>query len=239
MAATHKYKLCISGLQAGTTPMQRVAKYLDSWSRLLRESDGVHFCGVEAGSMALLADVEPAAHSRIQPRLQKVSQGMGDKQTHKVFEAMNMLLHEDNTTAEMKSDEAVILQFPGAPAKKLESVHITEEDTVAGQVEGVYAVVKLRGFDVVDAHCSLEMAARIAACPKGRTLRARGQATRHGRPDGSWRMEGFEIADFSLLEDKPLTGIFDEMRKFQSGAFRDIPDPVQAVLDYRHGGKKP
>ncbi len=93
---------------------------------------------------------------------------------------------------------------------------------------------------MVDARCSLEVAARIKECLGAPALlRARGQATWRRKSDGSWDRKDFEITDFSPLEEKPLTDIFDEMRGLQGSAFSDTPDPVQAMLDYRHGDKKP
>ena len=100
--------------------MARLAEYMGKMAALLGERSHVHFVGIEEGSLVLLHDVEQEAQPVVRERIHAMGQGAGPPDLKQAYEALNVLLVDDGTSAYLTEDGAAdapgvrLLEFPGA-----------------------------------------------------------------------------------------------------------------------------
>jgi hypothetical protein len=80
-----------------------------------------------------------------------------------------------------------------------------------------------------------ELARRIAQHLLGPTLRVFGTGTWFRGGDGCWQLRSFRITDFAVLDEAPLSDVVKALRRVEGSGWGEVPDPVRALLEERHG----
>lgn len=228
-----------------TLPMDRLAEYMAAYARLLGETANVHFQGVETGSAILVAAVDEPAQPKVQDRVRSLQRGSAPKDAVKAFDELDEMLRKDNATGELSgNDGAVILPFPGRTRPEpLVFGPIRQEGSLEGQVIRVGGKddtipVHLRDGAIIHSglNATADLARKIAQHLLGPTLRVHGSGTWYREADGSWVLKSFKITDFEVLGDEPLEDVVASLRKIKGSTWNEVPDPVRALLEDRHGG---
>ena len=228
-----------------TLPMDRLAEYMAAYARLLGETANVHFQSMETGSAILVAAVEEPAQPKVQERVRSLQHGNAPKDVLKAFDELDEMLRKDNATGDLSGiDGSVIIPFPGRTRPEpLVFGPIRQEGSLEGQVIRVGGrdetiPVHLRDGAVIHSglNAKPEMAREIAHHLLGPTLRVYGTGTWYREADGSWTLRSFTISHFEVLSDEPLGDIVASLRKVKGSTWNEVPYPVRALLEDRHGG---
>jgi hypothetical protein len=224
-----------------TLPMERLAEYMTQFAKLLGEAEHVHFVEVGKGSAVLRARTDAIAAPKVERRLLEARNGQGDHIALKALQALDDLLADDNAIGQLlESDGAEIIAFPGRTRPKpLEYGPFREE----GVLEGV--VIKVGGKDdsvpvwlqdgenVHRCTATVEMSKRLSMHYRRGLLRVKGTGRWMREANGTWKMIRFDIADFEILDDAPLT---DVIRRLQAVAGADWgDDPLRELRKLRTG----
>lgn len=241
-----KYRLRIAeSYTPATLPMERLAEYMAVFARLLGEPTGVHFESVETGSAVLVANIDLQARPKIVERVHAVREGRAPKEAQKAYCDLDDMLRKDNAKGELSGDKgAVVLVFPGKDRPEpMVFGPFRQEGSLEGQVIRVGGrdetiPVHLRDGAIVHSglNATPEIARRIAQYYLGPVLRVHGTGTWFREGDGSWVLKSFKIAEFEVLDDTPLKDVVSELRNVKGSTWNEVPDPVQLLLEERHGG---
>jgi hypothetical protein len=102
-----------------TIPMARLAEYMGKLAALLAEPAYVHFARLEAGTVEVLARVDPPAIPKVADRVNQVELAEEGSELRKIYRQIDKLAAEDNATARLKRRqsgaklEAQVIYFPG------------------------------------------------------------------------------------------------------------------------------
>ena len=227
-----------------TLPMERLALYVGALARLMGEPAQVHFETVRAGSAVLVARVDESAQPKVRDRVSSVRDGRATQDVCKAFGDLDELLRKDNATGELVGDAgAVVIPFPGRNRPEpLVFGPFTQEGSLDGQVIRIGGKddtvhVQLRDGAVV--HTGLwttpDQARNLAQHFLGPVLRVHGTGRWLRVEDGGWKLDGFKIASFEVLDEAPLADVVAALRRVEGSHWGDVPDPVVELLNERHG----
>src|SRR5262245_47695381 len=97
-----------------TLPMERLAEYMTALAALLGEGAGVHFGGMEHGSVVLLANADEPVRPKVHDRIRALRDGNAPNDALKAFHQLDNLLRRDNATGTLASEtQEVVIVFPG------------------------------------------------------------------------------------------------------------------------------
>lgn len=231
MSQRREYRFTIDVFNVDCLPMSRLAEYMAELAHLLGEEERVHFSRLEPGSTILVSSVEEPAAPKVEERLRKVHDGSAPKDALKGYRALDTLLAKDNAIATLTGDEgAQIIAFPGRTRPKPVRYGPFREH---GSLDGVVIRIGGRGDPVpvwlTDAEgaefscqTSLEISKRLASHYRGATLRVYGSGKWTREEDGSWLLQQFDIDDFEILDDAPLTDMVEKLRSVRGGDWSEI-----------------
>lgn len=248
MDQVDEYELWLDAYTPETIPMNRLAEYLAALSRLLGNQSSVHFSGLASGSTRAIAMVEREAAPKVALRIAHVGSGAAANDAVAAFNDINKLLRFDNAIGQLKhrpydGAEAVVIKFPGRDAPLPEKFGPFKE---AAEVDG--ELVRIGGRDssahatIVDAdgtpwsaELSRELAQRIARyLYKGPVLRVRGEARWERDEAAQWKMLGFKMIDFDVLEDIDLKQVTDHLRSLRDSGWAEQKD-IDASINRLRG----
>lgn len=227
-----------------TLPMARLAEYVAALARLLGESAGVHLRNVRAGSAVLVASIDQSARPKVQDRLDGLRTGAPAQDVRRAFVELDELLRKDNAVGELSGDTgAVIIPFPGcARPEPVIFGPFKQESSLEGQlirIGGKDETVPVHLRDGVLIHTGLtttpDLARQLAQHLYGPTLRVFGIGTWFRDGDGCWLLKTYRISSFEVLDDAELSVVVRSLRNVGGSQWNEIPDPVQALLEERHG----
>lgn len=235
-----EYELWLDAYTPETIPMNRLAEYLAALSKLLGHQSNVHFSGLANGSTRAIATVEREAAPKVALRVAHASSGAAANDAVAAFNEINKLLRLDNAVGQLRHRphagiESVVIKFPGREAPLPEKFGPFKE---AAEVDG--ELVRIGGRDssahatIVDAsgtpwsaELTRELAQRIASyLYKGPVLRVSGEARWERDESGHWKMLGFKMNDFVVLDDVDLGQVTQQLR-----ALRDSDWSKQSDID--------
>ena len=229
-------------------PMARLAEYISKLAALLGEKTRVHFVGWEAGSKALVQEVEEEALARVRERLRVVRDSDGPPEAMMARGSLDALLAEDGATADLVECEGSddrspeILAFAGASqGGEPEYGPFSESTTLQGVVTVVggrrdAVPVQLQDGEVVH-NCIAErqVARRLAQHIFGRPVRVKGQGRWLRNAQGQWLMLSFRIDEFTLLNANPLGEVVKRLQTL--AASMPCPEaPLKTLRELRRGG---
>lgn len=215
-----------------TLPMERLAEYMAEFAKLLGEQEHVHFVEVGRGSAVLRARTDQPAVLKVERRLAQASRGVGDPVALKALQALDDMLANDNAVGRVLSDSgAEVIAFQGRDRPKpLEYGPFREEGVLEGVVikvggKGASVPIWLQDRDTVFKHCTARrpLARRLAKHYDGGLLRVSGTGSWMRLSTGAWLMRSFEIKDFELLDDAPLTEVIKSLHNVEGAEWGDDP----------------
>lgn len=245
MDTTHEYKYKIDAYTPATMPMSRLAEYMQDLATLLGEKEHVHFVRLDPGSTVLVQQIDRESVPKVRERISAIDvvEGEGPEDALHAFKALERRLAEDNATGHLYQDDgSEIIHFPGCEkAKPLTFGAFTQPGTLDG------LLIKIGGKDeTVPVHlqdgdavyiCSAtrDMARSLAPHLFASTLRVHGNGRWERDAEGNWNLKRFNIAEFEVLEDTPLSEVVARLRQVQGSGWKEIDDPYAELQRLRQG----
>lgn len=243
MDSEYKFRIAES-YTPETLPMARLAEYVAALARLFGEPTNVHFEGVSEGSAVLRVVIDQPARPKVYDRLQNLRTGTASQDVRSAFADLDELLRKDNAVGELVGDAgAVVIPFPGrSRPEPVVFGPFRQEGSLEGQVIRVggkdeTVPVHLRDGAIIHSglNTTQELARQIARHMFGPTLRVFGTGTWFRDGDGCWLLKSFRISRFEVLDEAELRDVVKSLRSASGSAWGDVADPVQALLEERHG----
>jgi hypothetical protein len=237
-----EFRFEIDAFTPDTFPMARLAEYMGELAVLLGEPKSVHFIRVDGGSTILVSKVDPDAVPKVRDRVERQQRGEGDKASVDTVYRLNEMLRSDNGRARLTENTAEIIIFPGRDLEKPERYPSFSQD---GTLDGT--IIRLGGKSdpvpvwVQDTNntfkCSARrsVARRLATHIFEREVRLTGAGQWQIDEFGNWLLLKFQIADFIVLDDEPLTSIVSALRKIPGSEWEGIADPWADLMEERNG----
>lgn len=243
MSTNYRFRIADSYTPA-SLPMERLAEYMAALARLLGEPDHVHFDGVRAGSAVLAMSVDEPAQPMVRERIQRVQAGDGPQDALKAFGDLDELLRKDDATGELTdADNVIVLPFPGRnrPAP-LTYGPFRQEGSLEGQLIRVggkdeTVPINLLDGDIVHTglYASRALSLELSRYYLGPVIRVHGTGTWFREATGAWLLKSFRIDSFEVLDDAGLDEVVTALQRVEGSRWREVPDPVRALLEERHG----
>jgi hypothetical protein len=225
-----------------TLPMERLSEYMLQFAKLLGEPERVHFVDVGSGSAVLRARVEDVALPIVERRLSDASRGQGDAVALKALQSLDDMLAEDNAVGQLLDEAgAEIIAFPGRNRPKpLEYGPFREDGVLEGVVikvggKGTSVPIWLQDGDSVYKNCTARrpLARMLANHYDTAMLRVSGSGSWMRLATGAWLMRSFEIKDFKVLDDAPLTDVIKRLHGVEGADWGE--DPIKDLARFRTG----
>jgi hypothetical protein len=225
-----------------TLPMERLAEYMLQFARLLGEPERVHFIDVKSGSAVLRAHVEDVALPKVDRRVSDASRGQGDVVALKALQSLDDMLAEDNAVGQLLDEGgAEIIAFPGRNRlKPLEYGPFREDGVLEGNVikvggRGTSVPIWLQDGGTVYKNCTARrpLARKLAKHYDAGLLRVSGSGSWMRLATGAWLMRSFEIKDFQVLDDAPLTDVIKRLHDVEGADWGE--DPLTDLARLRTG----
>lgn len=217
VAAT--YGLYIDAFSPETIPMARLAEYMSRFSEILGHEEHVHFEKLKQGSLLLSARIEEVALRKVDRRVDELKYGVAPEAATKAAKSIDEMLAQDNAIGRLLRGGHKIIEFPGRLRPADECIGpVQQTATLDGEV------IQVGGRDeTINVHlrsanqifrciATKELARNLARHLFAGPIRVNGEGTwtRHG--NGTWEMRKFVVRSFEVLEEKPLTSLFCELR---------------------------
>jgi hypothetical protein len=226
MADRHEYRLKIDVFSVDSLPMSRLAEYMAELARLFGEQERVHFSHLEPGSAVLVSSIEDPAFPKVGERLHKVRDGHGPKDAMQAYNTLDTLLAKDNAIATLTGDgNAEIIAFPGRTRPKpIRYGPFREEGSLDGTVIRIGGrddtiPVLLKDAEGAEYPCqtTLELSKKLALHYRGATVRVLGSGKWIREENGSWTLQQFDITNFEVMDEAPLTDVVAKLRAVEGG----------------------
>jgi hypothetical protein len=237
-----QYRLKIDIFSVDSLPMARLAEYMAELAVLLGECERVHFSHVEKGSAVLVSNIEPPAYPKIAERVARVREGNGPKDAMQAYKNIDNLLAKDNAIAVLfSSDESNVIEFLGRlRPKPVRYGPFREVGTLDGRI------IRLGGRDEtipvwlkdgdVEHHCNVrgeDVARRLAPYYLNGIVRLYGSGKWLREENGTWVLQQFDISDFEVLDDSPLTEVVGKLRAVEGGEWHQSDGALSDILGLR------
>ncbi|MBL8231351.1 MAG: hypothetical protein JNL98_22850 [Bryobacterales bacterium] len=240
MNAAESFELQIDVFTPETIPMLRLAEYLSNFAELLGENAHVHFHGLKAGSVCAVALVEPVAIPKVKRRLDEVRYGAGPAAAQKAYREIDDLLAEDNAVGQLLFGSTHIIDFPGRRRHPDDTLGpVTQPASLDGEVIQIggrdqSVNVHLRSGDRFHRCVTTKaIARRIAAYLFGPAIRVHGTGTFERASSGDWLVKRFEISDFEVLDETPLSKLFEGLRSRLAPPPEGRANPIESLRALR------
>lgn len=237
---SNEYTLRIDAFTPATLPMARMAEYLAAFADLVGYEHSTHFDRIEEGSARLVSRVDDTEAPKVAARLAEIAAGNPASNAAKAFKKIDELLAADNAVGELINPlGSVIIPFPGRTRPRVLTFPAFRQD---GSVDGV--IVNIGGRDTT-AHVILEdgkltytnidlkrsVARDLAQYLYGPKIRLFGRGRWERHPDGAWKLLGFTVDRYEVLDDAPLSEVLADIRAV-SGTDRS---QYEQLMDLRGG----
>jgi hypothetical protein len=237
-----EYTFRIDAFTPESLPAARFAEYVRQLARFFGETANVHFKDLTAGSARLAVSVDEPARAKVRKRIDSVLTGNGTLEALSAQSEIDEMLANDNAIAELFGETgAVVLQFQGRTKPK-PTIHgpFVQEGSVQGQLVRIggqdrtsHAILQDGQNSVKNITLKRETAAQLAKYLYGPTLRLFGKGKYFRVDDGDWRMEGFTVTSFNVLDDRPLSEIIHELQEVSGSDWNRVSDPLSELRALR------
>jgi hypothetical protein len=236
------YRLRIDVFTVDSLPMGRLAEYMAELAKMLGNRERVHFSHLEEGSAVLVSRVEPEAYPKVEERVTLIKRGEAPKDAMEAFKTIDAMLAKDGAVAVLTTPtEGNVIEFPGRlRPKPVKYCPFREHGTLDGRI------IRIGGRDEtipvwlkhgeVEYHCNVrseDVARRLAPYYLNGIVRVHGSGKWVREENGTWKLEQFDINDFVVLDDSPLTEIVGRLRAVEGGRWHDSEDGLSDILGLR------
>ena len=243
----YEYTFRIDVFTPETIPMARLAEYLAELSKLVGHSQSTHFDRVEPGSARLIYKIDAVDAPKVEQRLARTDQLDAPKDLRKAFEALDNMLANDNAVGELRSStSAVIIPFPGRERPKpLAFPAFRQDGSIDGQIVSIggkdsTAHVILQDGAVTYSNIKLtrEMARQLRGYLYEQKVRLIGKGQWGRSPDGVWKLLGFSVDRFEILDDSSLSDVLDTVRNISDNGLTSNTNIYDDLMSLRLGGEE-
>lgn len=242
MAEQEQYRLKIDVFSVESLPMARLAEYMAELATLLGECERVHFSHLEQGSAVLVSNIERVAIPKVEVRVAQVSRGDGPKDAMQAYKNIDNLLAKDDAVAVLISpNRRNVIEFPGRTRPKPVRYGPFRE---AGTLDG--RIIRIGGRDEtipvwlkdgdVELHCNVrgeDVARRLALYYLHGVVRLHGNGKWLREENGAWTLQQFDIYDFEVLDDSPITDVVGKLRAIEGSTWHESDDALSDILGLR------
>jgi hypothetical protein len=242
VAEHSQYRLKIDVFSVDSLPMARLAEYMAELAVLLGERERVHFSHLEKGSAVLVTNIEAVAFPKVEERVSRVSRGDGPRDAMQAFKTIDSMLAKDGAVAVLIApSQSNVIEFPGRNRPKpIRYGPFREVGTLDGRIIRIGGrdetiPVWLRDGDV-EHHCNVrgeEVARRLAHYYLNGIVRLHGSGKWLREESGTWILQQFDIDDFEVLDDSPLTEVVGKLRGVEGSKWHESDDALSDILDLR------
>ena len=227
-----------------TIPLERLGEYMVALAHLLGEPANVHFMSVEPGSTALKALVEEPAAPKVKKRVRSLATGHAPKDALKAYELLDDMLREDNAIGRLASnDNGDDVTFLGRSKPAPEIFGPLKQDgyldgqiyRIGGKDTTIHVMIASGDKDYTKLEVNRMLAQQLGAYFLNGTLRFYGTGTWYRQGNGAWELSKFKIDRFDVLESEKLADTIGKLREVPGSEWSNVADPVQALLENRHG----
>lgn len=219
MSGAGTYELQIDAFTPASIPMARLAEYMANFAALLGHEEHVHFDKLKPGSLAVVSRVDPVAQHKVQRRLDEVRYGTAPKTAMDSFREIDEKLAADNAAGRVLSGQTRVIEFPGRNRPAESSVGpVIQRGVLDGeviQVGGRDETINIHvrsGDEIHRCVSSKALARRLAQHIFGPPVRVRGTGTWSRAESGEWKLHRFDIESFEILDETPLSKVFEGLR---------------------------
>ena len=242
MAEFEQYRLKIDVFSVDSLPMARLAEYMAELATLLGERERVHFSHLEKGSAVLVSNIEPVAFPKVENRVAQVREGSAPKEAMQAYKNIDNLLAKDGAVAVLSGPgTSNLIEFPGrSRPKPVRYGPFWESGTLDGRIIRIGGrddtiPVWLKDGDV-EYHCNVrgeDVARRIAAYYLAGVVRVHGRGKWVREETGIWKLEQFDINEFEVLVDSPMTDVVGRLRAVEGSTWHESEDALSDILGLR------
>jgi hypothetical protein len=224
-------------------PLERLGEYMVALAQLLGEPANVHFKAVEYGSTALKAYVEEPAAPKVKTRIRSLEVGEFNE-AQKAYDKLDTMLREDNATGRLASnDNDDDIKFPGRNKPEPEIFGPLKQDgyldgqiyRIGGKDATIHVSITSGDRDYTGLEANRALAHQLGTYFLDATLRFYGTGTWYRQGSGEWDLKKFKIDRFEVLDDESLSETVKKLRDVQGSEWSKLADPIQALLEDRHG----
>lgn len=128
-----EFRWVLKGHTPETLPMARLAEYMQEVARLLGEPRSVFCLRIEKSSVAAVCKAAtPEVGGKVSARVDAVRIGKSTIEARNAYNKINEMLCEDNATAFLKKNSAIIIKFPGIVERNTDPLVVSDYGSVDG-----------------------------------------------------------------------------------------------------------
>lgn len=230
-----EYELKIKDLSPSTTPMARLAAYMEELAKLMGEKDSVTFSRVESGSLRLIANVEDDASNNVRVRLKNPA---ARRDTHAAYLRLEAMLTEDKTKAEiLHAGSNVITLYPKVKEPEhnspMEMISIRGKlIAIGGKDDSVpFTLLEQSTGDTIRGNTSVDIAIELGSLlfsmieVSGAGHWSKNQST------GLWDLQKFKVSSYRPLKQIPVSETVATLRELSNEAASNPLDILKELRD--------
>lgn len=220
----------IDAFSPQTIPMVRLAEYMRELATLLGEPASVHFVKLKRGSTGIVHKVQYEAVPKVRERAAAVRRGEGPRDALRAYETVNKMLRDDNGTATLKDDSALIIPFPGVRSGEEKYAAIREHGSIDGEIirvggphKWVPVLISSEGETFSGCWADRVLAKQLAQ-RLFEPVRLYGTGKWDRSAEGKWKLHEFVIERFEPLSGEPLTEVLGRIRAINAFKATTVED---------------
>lgn len=220
MSDNKTYQFVIRDFTPETMPLSRLVEYYAYLSKMFGDIDGVHLVSIEKGSHKNVLKIDSRAEDKFFGRVDGIRQGTASKPVLAARDGINLLVSEDNTSAEFISDLGEkVIQFKASGVEIAKRVRIRDTCDFVGKLyhfsgkDSRKVSIRIDTEEhgsvsgIVDEKMALELRRHTLDFVR---LTGRGDWSRIG--DGPWVISNFEVDGFELVKKTSFKAAVSDIR---------------------------
>jgi hypothetical protein len=238
-----EYRFVLDAFTPDTIPQARLAEYLADLAALYGETEAVHFVRLESSSLAVVSSIEMESEPVVSDRVLAADSDDAPVDAKRAYQSLVRRINEDHGKAFVARGQARVLEFttaipldePTAYGPFWQSGHLTGKVILVGGKTDTVSV-KIEDANGITHTCKAGrgLAKRLSPYLFEQPVRLIGRGKWWRAATGQWKMEQFNVDDFTALEDESLATTVSRLRAIDA-RWKDRPDPLAELEELRRG----
>ncbi len=220
MSDAKTYQFVIKDFYPETMPLSRLVEYYAYLSKMFGGIEGVHLVTIEESSHKNVLKIDGRAEDEFFSRVDGIRQGTASKPVLAARDGINMLVSEDNTSADFISDRGEkVIQFKASGVDVAKRIRIRDACDFVGKLyhlsgkdsSKVSVRIDTEDYGSVPGVVSERMARELRNYTLDFVrLTGRGDWSKIG--DGPWTISNFEVDGFELVNKTSFRDAVEDIR---------------------------